>query len=131
MASNSTVVRVRYADTDAMGVAYHANYFVWFEVGRCELLRERGWTYREMEDAGVQLPVIEATGQFVSPARYDDELEVRASPTLLSPVRVAFEYEIARRPEGTVLARGRTVHAAVDRRGRPCRLPARARMLLS
>lgn len=131
MATGSASLRVRYADTDAMGVAYHANYFVWFEVGRCELLRQQGWSYREMEESGVQLPVIEASGRFLSPARYDDELEVRASATLLSRVRIAFDYEIVRRPGGEPLAVGRTVHAAVDRRGRPCRLPDRARILLS
>lgn len=131
MAHGCTTLRVRYADTDAMGVAYHANYFVWFEVGRCELLRQRGWTYREMEEAGVQLPVIEANGEFVRPARYDDELQVRSKATVLSRVRIAFDYEIVRHADGTLLARGRTVHAAVDRRGRPCRLPDRARTLLS
>lgn len=131
MAAGSTSVRVRYADTDAMGVAYHANYFVWFEVGRCELMRQRGWTYREMEETGVQLPVIEVNGEFVRPARYDDELEVRSTARVLSPVRIAFDYEVVRRTDGTLLARGRTVHAAVDRRGRPCRLPERARNLLS
>lgn len=131
MASGATSVRVRYADTDAMGVAYHANYFVWFEVGRCELLRQQGWSYREMEEAGVQLPVIEATSRFLSPARYDDELGIRTRATLLSPVRIAFDYEVVRDADGVVLARGRTMHAAVDRRGRPCRLPDRARMLLS
>lgn len=131
MAAGATSVRVRYADTDAMGVAYHANYFVWFEVGRCELLRQQGWSYREMEEAGVQLPVMEATGRFHRPARYDDEIEIRAAATLLSKVRIAFDYEVVRRPDGALLASGRTVHAAVDRRGRPCRLPDRARMLLS
>ena len=131
MATGRASLRVRYADTDAMGVAYHANYFVWFEVGRCELLRQRGWSYREMEEAGVQLPVIAANGEFVRPARYDDELEVRSTATLLSPVRIAFDYEVVRQADGAVLARGRTVHAAVDRRGRPCRLPDRARTLLS
>lgn len=131
MASGCVNVRVRYAETDKMGVAYHANYFVWYEVGRCELLRQRGWSYREMEAAGVQLPVVEATSRFVKPARYDDDLEIRAAATILSPVRIAFDYEIVRRPDGEVLARGRTVHAAVDRNGRPCRLPERARTLLS
>lgn len=131
MATGATSVRVRYADTDAMGVAYHANYFVWFEVGRCELLRQQGWSYREMEEAGVQLPVIEAVSRFLSPARYDDEIGIWTTATLLSQVRIAFDYEVVRGADGVVLARGRTVHAAVDRRGRPCRLPDRARMLLS
>jgi acyl-CoA thioester hydrolase len=131
MAAGRASIRVRYADTDAMGVAYHANYFVWFEVGRCELLRQQGWSYREMEESGVRLPVIAASGEFVKPARYDEELEVRSTATLLSPVRIAFDYEIVRQADDTLLARGRTVHAAVDARGRPCRLPERARTLLS
>jgi acyl-CoA thioester hydrolase len=131
MASGSTRVRVRYAETDTMGVVYHANYFVWFEVGRCELLRDLGWSYREMELDGVRLPVIEASCAYLQPGRYDDELEITARAEVLSPVRVAFDYEVVRQPDGTVLARGRTVHAAVTHEGRPCRLPERARTLLS
>jgi acyl-CoA thioester hydrolase len=77
------------------------------------------------------LPVISATGEFLRPARYDDELEVEARATVLSPVRIAFDYELRRRPEAAVLARGRTVHAAVNASGRPCRLPERARTLLA
>src|SRR5205085_10715599 len=81
-------VRVRYADTDQMGVTYHANYLVWFEVGRTDWLRGSGWTYREMEAAGVSLPVIEVFCQYHQPARYDDELEIRTRATLLTPVRI-------------------------------------------
>lgn len=115
--------RVRYAETDRMGVVYHANYFMWFEVGRCELLRSIGRSYREMEAAGIGLPVIEAHCEYKSPARYDDELQVKTIGRLLSPVRVEFEYEICRPADGAVNAVGRTVHAAVDTSGRPCRLP--------
>lgn len=118
-----TRVRVRYAETDAMGVAYHANYFVWFEVGRTDLLRDLGWTYRDMEASGVSLPVIEATCQFRSPARYDDELEIRTDGRITSPVRMEFAYRITR--SGTELATGLTSHAAVSKAGRPCRLPDR------
>jgi acyl-CoA thioester hydrolase len=75
--------------------------------------------------------VIEAAGEFLRPARYDDELEVKARATLLSPVRVAFDYEVVRRHDTAVLAKGRTVHAAVNASGRPCRLPERARILLT
>jgi len=108
-----------------MGVVYHANYFVWFEVGRTDLLRHAGWTYREMESEGFSLPVIEAHCDYRQPARYDDELEVRAEGTLVSPVRVAFTYEVVRPGDETIVATGRTVHASVDRAGRPCRLPDR------
>jgi acyl-CoA thioester hydrolase len=131
MAIGSTRVRVRYAETDTMGMVYYANYFVWFEVGRCELLRALGWTYREMETEGVRLPVIEASCTYLQPGRYDDELEITAAAQVLSPVRVAFDYEVVRPADQAVLARGRTVHAAVTRAGRPCRLPQRARTLLS
>jgi acyl-CoA thioester hydrolase len=112
-----------------MGVVYHANYFVWFEVGRTGLLREAGWSYREMEADGVGLPVIEAHCDYRQPARYDDELEVRTKGTLVSPVRVEFAYDIVRSIDGASLATGRTVHAALDREGRPCRLPQRVRRL--
>jgi acyl-CoA thioester hydrolase len=112
-----------------MGVVYHANYFIWFEVGRSSLLRDWGWSYREMEAEGVGLPVIEAHCDYRQPARYDDELEVRTRGTLVSSVRVEFTYDIVRSIDGTSLATGRTVHAALDREGRPCRLPQRVRAL--
>jgi len=123
-------VRVRYAETDRMGVVYYANYLVWFEVGRTEWLRETGWSYREMEQDGVGLPVIEAHCEYRQAARYDDELEVRTRATLLSPVRLRFDYDIVRRQDNVVAATGYTVHAAVDAAGRPCRLPVRVRGLL-
>ena len=122
-------VRVRYAETDQMGVVYHANYFVWFEVGRTDLLRQAGWTYRELEADGVGLPVIEAHCEYRHPASYDDELEVRTNGTLVSPVRVEFQYEVVRSSDGAALVTGRTVHAGVGEDGRPCRLPPRVRAL--
>ena len=124
---HAATVRVRYAETDKMGVVYHANYFVWFEVGRCEWLRAMGWSYREMEAEGVSLPVIEASAEYYQSGRYDDELEIRVRARLLSPARVAFDYEVVRRPDAIRLATGRTVHAAVNGGGRPCRLPERVR----
>ena len=131
MTSPSSIsrVRVRYAETDKMGVVYYANYFVWFEVGRTDLLRHSGWSYRELEAEGVSLPVIEAHCEYLHPARYDDELEVRAEGRLVSPVRIEFTYELIRLPDGTALATGRTVHVGLDRRGRPCRLPERVRAI--
>jgi acyl-CoA thioester hydrolase len=123
--SNTTTVRVRYAETDAMGVAYYANYFVWMEVARTDLLRSLGWTYREMEESGVVLPVIEATCTYRSPARYDDLLEIRTEGRVMSPVRMEFTYDIAEPNQNRVLASGRTAHAAVTKAGKPCRLPSR------
>ena len=124
-------VRVRYAETDKMGVAYYANYFVWFEVARADLLRSLGWSYREMEDAGVSLPVIEAHCQYHRSAKYDDELDVRAEGRMLSPVRMEFTYQVVRTEDQAVAASGRTVHAALDRAGKPCRLPERIRRVFA
>src|SRR5204863_4018597 len=92
MHSHRTHIRVRYAETDQMGVVYYANYFVWFEVARTDLLRTLGWTYREMEASGVMLPVIEAHCEYRRPARYDDEIEVRTEGRLASPVRMESFY---------------------------------------
>ena len=123
-------VRVRYADTDQMGVTYHANYLVWFEVGRTDWLRHHGWTYRDMEQEGIQLPVIEAFCRYLAPARYDDELEVHTRATLLTPVRVRFDYELRVSASGTLSATGYTVHAALGASGKPCRLPDRVRLVM-
>ena len=124
-------IRVRYAETDKMGVVYHANYFTWFEIGRCELLRTIGRSYRDMEASGIGLPVIEAHCEYRAGARYDDEIEIRTVARPVSPVRLAFDYEIVRRADGQTLASGYTVHATLDRSGRPVRLPARVRDLLA
>ena len=120
-------VRVRYAETDKMGVVYYANYLVWFEVGRTDLLRLSGWTYRDMEADGYALPVVEAHCEYRQSAKYDDELEVRTSGALLSPVRVRFEYEIIRTADAAPLASGHTIHASLDPLGKPRRLPQRVR----
>ena len=125
------VVRVRYAETDQMGVVYYANYLVWFEIGRTEWLRETGWTYRAMEADGLSLPVIEARCEYRAGARYDDELEIRTTGRLVSPVRLAFDYEVVRRDDGVVVAAGQTTHATLNRAGRPVRLPARVKELLT
>jgi acyl-CoA thioester hydrolase len=108
-----------------MGVVYYANYLVWFEVGRTELLRTLGWSYREMEHAGIGLPVIEASCLYHRPARYDDELEIRTEGTLVSAVRMQFDYRIVRAPGDELIVTGRTLHAAVNAQGRPARLPER------
>jgi acyl-CoA thioester hydrolase len=131
MVAAVTRVRVRYAETDQMGVVYYANYFVWFEVGRTELLRSLGGTYRDLEADGIFLPVIEASCAYAQASRYDDELEIRTTGRLLSPVRVEFEYEVVRLSDGVKTATGRTVHAALNPRGRPCRLPERVRTALA
>jgi acyl-CoA thioester hydrolase len=124
-------VRVRYAETDKMGVVYHSNYLIWFEIGRTDWLRETGITYREMEADGIQLPVIEAHCEYRQGARYDDDIEIRTRAKRLSPVRVQFDYEAIRRADGATLAAGHTVHAAIDRQGRPVRMPDHVKELFS
>ena len=127
MPASVSRLRVRYAETDKMGVVYYANYLVWFEVGRTDLLRSLGWTYREMEADGISLPVIQAHCEYQRPARYDDDLEVRTEGEMLSGVRMRFRYTIVKAADGSVTAEGYTEHAAVDPAGRPCRLPGRIR----
>lgn len=123
MPFSSSIVRVRYAETDRMGVAYYANYLVWFEVGRTDLIRTLGGSYRQLEEEGTILPVIEAHCEYRQPARYDDEIEIRTTGAVLSPVRMKFNYEVIRRSDAVVIASGHTVHAALDPRGKPRRLP--------
>jgi acyl-CoA thioester hydrolase len=113
-----------------MGVVYYANYLVWFEVGRTEWLRDAGWNYREMEAAGVSLPVIEAHCEYRQSARYDDEIEIRTTATAVSPIRLRFDYQAIRTGTDTLVAEGYTVHAAIGTNGRPCRLPDHVRKLL-
>jgi acyl-CoA thioester hydrolase len=129
--TRTTRLRVRYADTDQMGVVYYANYLVWFEIGRTEWLRQSGWSYREMEEDGVALPVIEAHCEYWQPLRYDDEVEIATRAVLVTPVRIRFDYDVTRAADGTRSASGYTVHAAIDAAGKPCRMPARVRELFA
>ncbi len=129
MPGSVTRLRVRYAETDKMGVVYYANFLVWFEVARADLLRSLGWTYREMEAAGVSLPVVEAHCAYLRPARYDDEIEVRTEGRMVSAIRMKFSYTVVRQADQVVSATGYTVHAAVDPSGRPCRLPERIKQV--
>jgi len=123
-------LRVRYAETDQMGIVYYANYLVWFEVGRTDLLRLTGWSYREMEADGFALPVVEVHCDYRQSARYDDELEIVTTGAIVSPVRVKFEYQVVRVADGATLAGGHTMHASLDTKGKPRRLPDRVRSLL-
>lgn len=130
MSWSTSTIRVRYAETDQMGVAWHGQYFAWFEVGRTDLLRHRGCTYRELEEDGLRLPVIEASARYLQPARYDDLLEIRTRLSSLGGARVVFDYEVRREGTDVPLATGSTAHAAVDRQGRPRRLPTDLRKRL-
>jgi acyl-CoA thioester hydrolase len=115
----TTEVRVRYAETDQMGIVYYANYLVWFEIGRVELMRSLGLAYSQLEiEHQCILPVIEASCRYRSPARYDDEILIETRPSLLRGSVIKFAYRILRKaPEGkepTVLAEGETVHVVCD-----------------
>jgi acyl-CoA thioester hydrolase len=114
-----------------MGIVYYANYLVWFEVARTDLLRDAGWRYRDLEADGFLLPVLEANCEYRQPARYDDELDVRTTGALISPVRLKFMYDVVRSTDDLLLATGYTVHASIDRGGRPRRLPDRVLQLLT
>ena len=122
-------VRVIYGDTDAGGIVYYGNYLRWFEVGRAELMRRKGFSCRDvMEQDGVLLPVIEAGVAYHAPARYDDVLRVHAEIREFRGVRLTFGYRIERE-DGALLAAGHTVHAFTGREGRPVRPPASFRKL--
>ncbi len=112
-----TAFRVRYAETDQMGMAYYANYLVWFEVMRGDFMRAVGVPYTRLESEGTLLPVIEATVRYRAPARYDDVVEVVARITELRSRRIAFAYRVER--GGELLATGTTVHMPVGPDGKP------------
>jgi acyl-CoA thioester hydrolase len=130
-AESHSSVRVRYAETDQMGVAYHGNYFAWFEVGRTDLLRNLGVTYRDLEEGGLRLPVIEVRARFLRPALYDDILDIHTRVASLGGARIGFEYEVRKDGSDAPLATGSTAHAAVDGHGRPRRLPEDIRRRLA
>ena len=121
-------LRVRYAETDQMGVVYYANYPVWFEVGRAGLLRDRGLAYGDLEREGFRLPVSGVRYRLLAPARYDDALVVETSVAALRSRAVTFSYRILR--DGEILVRGETDHVCVDRGMRPVRIPDKLRLAL-
>src|SRR5947209_19896677 len=108
-------LRVRYAETDQMGVVYHANYLVWFEVGRVELMRQRGLEYKSMEAEGFGIAVVEAKARYKASARYDDELLIETSLLRVRSSIVQFGYRVLRVADGLVLCEGETLHVVVGR----------------
>lgn len=112
--TNNTSIRVRYAETDQMGVVYYANFFVWFEIGRVELLRQLGFNYKTMEvEDDCFIPVVEASCRYKSPARYDDELTIETAVTGVRGAVLKFRYRVVR--DAQVLAEGETTHVVTDR----------------
>lgn len=124
-------LRVRYAETDQMGVVYHANYFVWMEIGRVELVRSLGCDYREVEkNAGLYLAVMEADCRYLHPARYDDEIVVRTELVQSSSRLIKFGYQIRSAAKDRLLVKGSTKHVWLNQEWRPARLPEHYRSLL-
>ena len=113
--SSKTRLRVRYAETDQMGIVYHANYLVWFEVGRSELFRELDLPYTQFEEQGIGLAVIEASCHYRKPSRYDDDLVIITELDHVSSRSARFNYHVYR--EETLLAEGKTVHVFVNKDG--------------
>jgi len=124
-------LRVRYADTDAMGVVYYANYFAFFEVGRVEYLRASGADYRTIEASGAVAAVTRADCRYRTPARFDDLLAISTRVTALGRATLRFEYQIHRQPDQALLAEGYTEHACLDRQTlRPTRVPTSVRQAI-
>ena len=119
--SDEITIRVRYAETDRMGLLHHANYFVYFEMGRTELLRQRGLSYRELEDSGHLLVIVDLGCKYKKPAYYDDVLTLRTVVERVTHVKIVHRYEVRR--DGLLLAEGHSTLACVDREGRPQALP--------
>ena len=120
-------IRVRYAETDQMGVGYHGAYLPWLEVARTRWLKENAVSYRELEAGGVHLPVIEVRCRYLQPTYYDDELMVEAAAYRYRRFGIGFEYRVLRPADGKLVATAQTRHAAVGPDGRPRRLPMAVR----
>lgn len=123
-----TKLRVRYAETDQMGVVYHSNYIVWFEVGRVEMLRAMGFSYRDMEQQdNTHIAVVEVRCRFKAPARYDDLIAIRTRLLNVRESLLHFGYEVVRETDGAFLAEGETVHIVVDAEFKRMPLPEKYR----
>ena len=121
MIQTRATVTVRYAETDMMGIVYHANYLPWFEVARTQLLRENGFPYKQLETDGYRIPVLEVAAKYLRPAVYDDTLTITATIREKPLLRIRIDYEVRRGDE--LLATGQSAHAFCDLRGHPTRPP--------
>ncbi|MFZ5432490.1 MAG: acyl-CoA thioesterase [Calditrichota bacterium] len=119
----ATTIRVRYGETDAMGWVYYAKYLDYFEVGRTELIRDIWKPYREIEEKGMRLPVIETGCRYIYGARYDEVLTIESVMTLPTAYRIRFDYQIYRDTDRKLLAEGFTEHCFVSSNGKPIRIP--------
>lgn len=111
---NETKIRVRYAETDKMGIVYHANYYIWFEVARTEFIRSIGMSYKVFEENGILIPLIECSCKYFEGATYDDEVIIQSYIEKLSSVRIVYNYNVIRASDNKLLAKGSTIHAIVN-----------------
>lgn len=107
---SESTIRVRYQETDQMGIVYHANYLVWLEIGRTDYIRQFGLTYRDLEELGLLLPVVDVQCRFLQPARYDDEIIIVTSLVMHNGSKLVFNYVAKRKKDNQLLARGSTTH---------------------
>jgi len=112
-------IRVRYKETDQMGVVHHSNYYTWFEVARTEFMRSADMNYRQMEEEGVMLPLLETHCRYLQGAKYDDLITVRTWISKFAGIRLTMEFEVIRDEDGVLLAKGSTVHAFTDTELKP------------
>jgi acyl-CoA thioester hydrolase len=125
-------LRVRYAETDQMGIVYHANYLVWMEIGRVEFVRARGFNYKDLEQTdGLLLSVVEAQCRYLFPARYDDEIVVHTEIRRANPRLIEFSYEIRLAENNRLLASGTTKHCWLNREMKPTKLPSQYHSVLA
>jgi acyl-CoA thioester hydrolase len=112
---SETKLKVRYVETDQMGIVHHSNYYAWFEVGRGDFIEKIGITYNDMEKKGIMLPLKESYCKYIQGAKYEDNITIQTFIEELSPVKVIFNYNVIRELDGKLLAKGKTIHAFVSK----------------
>ncbi len=112
---NRTETKVRYVETDQMGVVHHSNYYPWFEIGRTEFIKATGMKYTDMENMGIMMPLTESYCKYIKPAKYEDKIIIETSIEKLTPVKVIFSYKIIKKENNELLAKGNTTQAFVDK----------------
>lgn len=128
---HTTEVKVRYAETDKMGIVYYANYLVWFEVARTEYLLEEGLDYRDVEREGLFMAVVESHCVYRSPARYGESVVIESWPSDVKNSSLKFNYRVLRKKDGALLAEGTTTHVLIDKDVKPRKIPEKIRALLT
>ncbi|HHW31853.1 MAG TPA: acyl-CoA thioesterase [Clostridiaceae bacterium] len=125
MITSDSEIVVRYAETDQMGIVHHSNYPVWFELGRTDFIRKLGYSYSKIEEAGILLPLTDLKCSFKAPARYEDEIIIRTHIEKMTCVRITFGYEIFKKKDMSLIARGETFHAWTDKNLKPVNISKR------